>query len=700
MIVHRRVPPAIVLLIGLMLLVPVAAAVGVRMLTAPSPSVRSLGTVTQPSPVSPPVGPIATLQVGGRILDADGSSVAGATVHLVSVAHPPAVLAETTSDADGAFSVVHVGTLRLRVDAEHDPEGAIRSAELAAVEGQTVEVTLVLGPASVRGTVVDAADRPVAGASLSVEGVPWPTAGATSDESGAFRMAAVPFEATAVVAVASGYKAARAQLGPREGQAEPVLRLQLVAAPPVDGDVLDPEGKPARARVVACEGQPSEARTASAEDGTFRLPPSTIGCDVIALSDDLAPSDVVRIVEGQRLALRLGAGGTLEGVVVDTRGRSLPSFSVGIESYVGAHGANPRGKAPRAFEGGTFRWEGLAPGTYVLTAIAQALPPARSSPVEVRAGAVTSGVRIVLGAGGAVVGHVYDDRHAPVAGARLIFDRVSTIVEGTASATTDDSGAYRLEGAPDGPFTLLTQKDGFRVRMIPGLRVGPGGTLAQDVTLTPADGGASFELGGIGAGLAARADGIVFTSVFPGDSCRPRRPAPGGPDCPRRRRGHGGHVRHRCAAAPARRGGHERGGIRAPGGVGRTARRRDCASDDRALTSRQPLRAERAFARRPPAVSARTPVPASRRGRGASGPARAAARRPGWRTGASRGGAAGLAPACTGPPFPPREPRVGPSRRARYPCRGSHRRTERRRRTTTASRLPPGSSRDPPPRPR
>jgi len=499
-----------------MLLVPVGAALGVRMLTAP-PSVRSLGTATQTAPAPLPVAPLVTPQLRGRILDGDGSAVAGATVHLVSAAQQPAVLAETTSDADGAFSVAHVGSLHLRVDAEHEPEGAVRSADLAAVEGQTVEVTLVLGPASVRGTVVDAADRPVAGAALSVEGVPWPIAGATSDESGAFRMAAVPFEASAVVAVASGYKAARAQLGSREGGQEAVLRLQLLAAPPVDGDVLDPDGKPAHARIVACEGQPSEARAASAEDGTFRLPPSTIGCDVIALSDDLAPSDVVRIVEGQRLALRLRTGGTLEGAVVDARGRSLPSFSVGIESYVGAHGANPRGKGPRPFEGGSFRWEGLAPGTYVLTAVAPNKPPGRSDAVEVRAGAVTSGVRIVLGAGGTVVGHVYDDRHAPVAGARLLFDRVSNIVEGTATATTDDSGAFRLEGAPDGPFTLLTQKDGFRVRMISGLRVASGGTLAQDVTLTPADGGASFELGGIGAGLAARADGIVFTSVFPGD---------------------------------------------------------------------------------------------------------------------------------------------------------------------------------------
>ena len=164
-----------------------------------------------------------------------------------------------------------------------------------------------------------------------------------------------------------------------------------------------------------------------------------------------------------------------------------------------------------------FHWDGLAPGTYVLTAAASGKPPTRSDPVDVRSGAVTSGIRIVLAAGGVVAGHVFDDHHAALAGVTLHFDQVSTVVSSSASATSDETGAYRLEGAPSGPFTVLAQKDGFRVRMLSGLRVQSGATLQQDVTLTPAGGGASFELGGIGASLAARADGIVFVSTFPGD---------------------------------------------------------------------------------------------------------------------------------------------------------------------------------------
>jgi hypothetical protein len=517
---RRRVPLAVAVLIGLLLLVPIGAAIGARMLTSPAPLHPASSDVT-PDPValasttSTPQDEVP--DVRGHLLDANGDPVGGATVHLVSPTPPLTVLAETTSGPGGTFAFAHVSTGRLRVDAEHDPQGAVRSAELGVVAGQTVEVTLVLAPANLVGTVVDPHDRPLAGVAVSVEGLPWPVPAATTDPNGAFRFGALSFEATAVVAVASGYKTARLALGAREDHPEAMFRLQLEAASPVDGDVLDPDGKPIAARVVACEGQPSEARVGSRPDGTFQLPASAIGCDAVAVSDDLAPSDPTRVVEGQRLVLRLGTGGGIAGVVVDGRGLSVPSFTVGIESFVGPHGGTARGVPARGFEAGAFRWEGLAPGTYVLTAVTSGRPPTRSDPVDVRGGAVTSGVRIVLAPGGTVMGHVYDDRHAPIAGAKLAFDHVSNVVESSASATTDGAGAYRLEGAPAGPFTLSAQKDGFRLRMLSGLRVDSGGTLTQDVTLTSADGGASFELGGIGAGLGSRVDGLVFTSIFPGD---------------------------------------------------------------------------------------------------------------------------------------------------------------------------------------
>jgi hypothetical protein len=405
------------------------------------------------------------------------------------------------------------------VVAEHGADGVVTSAVLQAAQRQTVEVTLVLSAASgVRGVVVDAQERPVAGAVVSVEGVPWMVS-ATSDEAGAFRLTTVPDEATSLVAVARGYRTAHAALGHRDDQAELVVRVVLTAASPVDGVVDDDEGNPASANVVACEDQPSEARVQSAADGTFQLPPSAIGCGAVAEDPEHAASDASQVVEGGHLVLRLKAGGAIDGVVVDERGGGVAPVAVGIESFVPAHGKALGHSNLRTFEdpGGAFRWDKLGPGSYLLTASIPGRPPARSTRIEVRGGAVTGGVRIVIAPGGTLVGHVTDTAGAPIASANLAFDFVSSIVESKASAQTDGTGGYRIDGAPAGPFTLRAEKDGFRTKLVSGLHVASGATARQDVTLTARNGGAGLELGGIGAGLDKTPEGIVVRNLSAGD---------------------------------------------------------------------------------------------------------------------------------------------------------------------------------------
>jgi hypothetical protein len=465
----------------------------------------------------PPSVPTPVPQVRGRILDADGNPVDGAAVRLVSTAPPSTVVAQGATEASGAFAFADVpfSAGRVRIVADHDPEGVVTSAELRPVEGDTLDVTLVLSPAAVRGTVVDEKDHPVAGVSLSVEGVPWKTRGAISDEAGAFRLAVVPYEATTLVAVAPGYKTARVDLSQREDKPEVVVPVRLEAGAPIDGEVLDPDNNATRARIVACEGSASEARTTSGDDGSFTLPASTIGCDVRAEADDFGPSDATIVPNDGRLKLRLKAGGAIAGRVVDERGSGIETFTVGIESYSG----HRSGRGARKFDDmqGAFTLDRLPPGNYVLTASAPGKPPTRSESIEVRSGATTSGVRIVLPQGGAVAGRVLDDHGAPLPGAVLHFDLVSAVVDDAASATTDEGGTYRLEGAPSGPFTLRAEKQGYRTRLVPGLRVDSGRTLTQDVTLSAVNGGGGLELAGIGAGLGQNADGVFVATVFGGD---------------------------------------------------------------------------------------------------------------------------------------------------------------------------------------
>jgi hypothetical protein len=502
-----------------MLLVPAGGVVLVRTLVPkpPPPQVVAPAAATVAAPAPPED---RTPEIRGRILDADGNTVRDAAVRLVSPSVPYTVYAEAKTSAAGTFSFAHVGLEHVRVVADHDPDGTVTSAELHVAEGQSTEITLVLSAAgAVRGTVVDADDHPVAGATLFVEGVPWAVRSATSDAAGAFRLAIVPNGVTSLVAVARGYKTARVALPRRDDPVELVVHVRLESGAPALGDVLDPDGNPIKARVVACEGQPSEATAVSGDDGTFQLPPSAIGCPAVAQHDEYEASTAVLLAEGRRAQLRLRAGGAIEGVVVDDAGNPVPSFTIGVESYSGAQPRSLRSTPPRKVDDprGAFRLERLAPGRYVLGAGAQGKSPGRSDPVDVAGGIATINVRIVMPLGGAVSGHVFDEHHAPLEGVNLRFDAVSSVVDSSAHATTDGAGLYRLEGAPTGPFTLLAQKEGYRVRMISGLRVDARGTLAQDIALSAVDGGAGLEFAGIGANLTLTPEGVTLTAVGAGD---------------------------------------------------------------------------------------------------------------------------------------------------------------------------------------
>jgi hypothetical protein len=503
-----------------MLVVPIAALLFARSLIPDWDSVGAL--VVAPVAAAPkgPTGEDSGPRLRGRVLNTDGNQVVSAIVRLVSTGEPPEVLAETKSRRDGSFSFASPG-VDARAVAEHDPDGV--AAESVPRDTPGAELMLVLSAAeAIHGTVVDTDDRPIAGATITAVGVPWAIPPVTTLADGTFRIVTVPHEATSLTADARGYETGSASLQARVQSTEPtehVFRLRLVPAPAITGEVLDPDGNPAVARVIACEGEAHGAEAVSGSDGTFELPASTAGCTAMALRDDSAASDEVTIAPGARLTLRLNAGGAIEGVVVDERGSAISPFQVGIESFSAAHGHSMSRRGSRGFDdpGGVFRLENLAPGTYVLTATARDKPPTRSEPIAVSSGAPTRGVRIVLATGGVVVGHVYDDQHDPLANVDLSFDQVSSVAVSRARARTDDSGAYRLEGAPAGPFTLRAYLRGYRLRMTAGLRVDPGATLTEDVTLTGTDGGAGLELGGIGATLEQTGHGIILRSVFPGD---------------------------------------------------------------------------------------------------------------------------------------------------------------------------------------
>jgi protocatechuate 3,4-dioxygenase beta subunit len=465
-----------------------------------------------PSALPAPIAsaqPVPQLQ--GHIVDASGNAVNGATVRVLASAH---TIAETVTDSAGRFAFDRLASGSVRVEADHDPEGAVDSAAIT-ISSTPTDLTLVLAPASIEGVVVDGEKgEPIANASLSFEDVSFTTPTATTDEKGAFHFAAVPFEARTIVAVANGFRASRVAIGSREEALPAPLRIILRSAPPIEGDVIDAENKPIRAHVVACEGKPFEVQLDSKDDGTFELPPSSVGCDAFAVHDDMAASDAIPITEGRHLTLRLGAAGSISGFAVDEQGRSIDAFSVGVESFIPARGVVGRPGNTTNFTNGSFHLDRLVPGTYVLTASTAGRPPARSDHIVVKSGAVTDNVKIVILKGGIVEGRVLDEQHQPLADVELRFDSISAVSKGDAFAKTDASGHYRLESAPAGPLTVGAQKEGYKHKLVSVAPVLSGNTTIKDITLTK---GTGFELSGIGANVGPAGNGIAFAGILPGD---------------------------------------------------------------------------------------------------------------------------------------------------------------------------------------
>jgi carboxypeptidase family protein/PDZ domain-containing protein len=460
----------------------------------------------------------------GRVVDEEGDGVDGARVVLVPDGPAYAVLYETSSDVLGSFALPSVPGKALRLVAEQGDKLVVSAPLTAPPSGEVEGVVLTLARGRLlRGRVVDEEGAPVVGATLTVEALPWPGRASTSGAEGAFEMARVPSDAPAVVVSAHGFMTARAALGPAGAEGPEALDVTLRRAPELKGSVLDPEGKPLEgALVLACEGKDG-GRATSDQAGGFRLPASAEGCQVVAQHDEFAASEPVTALAGQALTLRLGAGGSIAGFVVDEGGAPVANFSVGVESFTpatGEHAFSIRSGPSRPFQdpGGAFSIDRLAPGSYVLTATTEGKPIARSQSLEVGPGRVNSGVRIVMAAGGTVDGRVYDEgKNAPVVGARVAFDALtSTQPDASPGVFTDGEGNFRLENAPAGPFTLRVEHEGYRTRLVSGLRVASRQSLRQEISLAPTE-APGLAFGGIGATLQQTREGLVFTDAFAND---------------------------------------------------------------------------------------------------------------------------------------------------------------------------------------
>jgi hypothetical protein len=506
-----------------MVLVP---AVVLALVLAYVPRLRPWQSEVAPAPAPSSSGdhapPEDRVRLSGRVVDSEGEPVDGARVVAYSGSRALKV-GEQTSASHGAYAF-ELDPGRFVLVAEHDEKGVVASADLMLGQGTEMRnLVLALGPVhTILGKITSEEGTPVAGASVKVDGPAWLRREATSEADGGYKVLRVPSLEATLRVVAPGYQAASVKLHARGQTGEEVLDIKLAKESDVEGQVLDPERNPLRAGVVACDGKEPGQRLASAADGKFKLSREFARCPLVAYHDHFSPSEPV-IPERGPVELRLRAGGGIAGLVVEESGRPVPSFYVGIESFVPSFGErlSLRPGEPRTFgdAGGVFNLDRLTPGSYVLSVGAEGRSLVRSPSIEVQAGQITRGVRIVLPQGGSIEGQVFDEeKRAPLAAARISFDSSSSVPHsGSSPATSDEAGKFRLEGAPTGPFTLRIEHEGYRTRLLAGLRVASGDVLRQEIGLKRSgDGGVGLDFVGIGSSMEHTREGLRFREVFEG----------------------------------------------------------------------------------------------------------------------------------------------------------------------------------------
>ncbi|MBL8694930.1 MAG: sigma-70 family RNA polymerase sigma factor [Planctomycetes bacterium] len=201
----------------------------------------------------------------------------------------------------------------------------------------------------------------------------------------------LPPSAFVLRVIAADYKLAK--LGPfAPSSCPPALEVQLQAAPTLRGQVTY-QGKPAPGAAVAIypeakgktthNGFPVRAepqlaeRTATDANGEYKLPIRITDRYFVRAwtSEGAAESGPIALDESSEpppLDLQMRRGGTLVGKVIPPRGRSAAGVIVGISRGDGFP------KSQRTGEDGTYRFDGLMPGRWLVKALSEELIDGRS----------------------------------------------------------------------------------------------------------------------------------------------------------------------------------------------------------------------------------------------------------------------------------------------------------------------------------
>ncbi|MBA2540032.1 MAG: sigma-70 family RNA polymerase sigma factor [Deltaproteobacteria bacterium] len=431
--------------------------------------------------------PKGKLRIEGQVIDEKDQGVAGAQVAIDS--NPPMVV---TTEQGGNFVFEGLIPRDYRLEATGG-DGYAGPARLRLTE-KVEPVTLRMRKGGMVEVDVTDGAKPIAGAEVELRSILLWTA--KTDAKGIATLRGVGSVWAPLHVKATGF-APTAQMVSWSGDpAQPKqISIVLERGAGISGRVVDPDGKPvAEARVVATSASepfpvvdPRRDGVLSSADGTFAIPTVAAGTwRLTASHPQHGPATSAPItVDGARaqtnVELKLEAGGTVKGKVVDTNGKPVASAEV------------------RVVVRGHLFWRARrqaltdTEGTFVVSAL-----PLRAMDVvashETGASAIASAdlsekrdvdVTMTLDLTGAIEGVVVDKAGQPVGDAQVIaspvwsgntVDQFTWSVRGIQEAVTDQGGAFKLTGMPTGEYRVRAGRPGASEEMM---------SLAAPVTAKP-----------------------------------------------------------------------------------------------------------------------------------------------------------------------------------------------------------------------